>query len=104
MLVARNLVQKIRYNSCIGYLVAGYANRTYLQRLCINTDVQFAPLTTALRAMLFAFPFAFAQKLDASGINEQMQPRLTGPVLNMDLQAALATADCAEVRYRPIQP
>ena len=54
--------------------------------------------------MFLTLPFAFAQELDARGINEQMQPYLARTIPHMDLQTALTTADGAEVGYRPIQP
>lgn len=39
----------------------------------IRADVQLATLTSTFRAMLFALPFAFAQALDAHGVEQQIQ-------------------------------
>ena len=61
-LVVRNLDQKIRYNGRIDYLVAGHANCTHLQCLCINADVQVAPLTTARRAVRFCISIRLRPK------------------------------------------
>ena len=43
--------------------------------LGINADVPLAPLTSTFRPMLFTFPFSFAQELDASGVEQQIQVR-----------------------------
>jgi hypothetical protein len=68
--VARDLLQHLGNDSRIAHIIAGHANRTYLQRLSVNADMQLAPLTSALRAVFFAFPLALTQELDARGVHE----------------------------------
>mgnify|MGYP001579701247 CR=1 FL=1 len=53
--VARDLLQHLGNDSRIAHIIAGHANRTYLQRLSVNADMQLAPLTSALRAVFVHF-------------------------------------------------
>lgn len=41
-------------------------------RFAVNGQMQIPPDTTALYAVLFDFPFAFTEALQAGGINHQM--------------------------------
>ena len=77
-LLGGNLFQQLRQYCSVSGVVGGHADGPYLQRLCVNTDVQFAPLAAALGSMLFALPLAFAKELDARGIDQQVQPAELG--------------------------
>ena len=70
--------------------------------MSVHADVQLAPLPTALRPKLFAFPFTFAQKLDACGIHQQMQANRTALVAHLHVQAKLSSAQGAVVGHWPV--
>ncbi len=53
--------------------------------------------------MLFAFPFPFAQELDAFAVHKQLQRRSARLVAQLDLRGLLAPAHGAEIRCRPVQ-
>ena len=59
--------------------------------------MHFAPLATALCAMLLGFPLAFAQELDARGVDMQMQAISAWPVVHLNIQAFLPAAHRAVV-------
>lgn len=74
--LGRNLLQQQRHHSCVADVVGGDKDRSYLQSLGIDADMQFAPLVSAFRSMLFALSLAFVQEFDACGVNPQLLSRL----------------------------
>lgn len=72
-LITRHLLQQLRQHGSVSDVVGGDTDSPHLQRLCIDADVQLAPLAPALRPMLFALLPAFTQELDACGVNQQVQ-------------------------------
>lgn len=55
-------------------------------------------------AVLAGIPLPFAIGLDPSAINKQVQRTLSTALGDGQVQRALASAQCAEVRQRPVQP
>ena len=102
-LVGGNLGQQLEQHRRISDGIAGHLDGAYLQRLCVDAQVDLAPLTPVLGTMLFAFALAFAKELHACAVHQQLQRRLARLVAQLDLQGLLASADRAEVRYRPVQ-
>ena len=97
------MTQKLRKHGRITHAVVGHLNGPNLQCLGVNAQVHRAPLTPIVSSMLLAFPFAFAQELDAGAVHQQLQRRFARLVAELDLQALLAPAHRAEVWHLPIQ-
>lgn len=81
--------------------VAGDLDGPDLQGLCVDPEMDLAPLALVLGTMLFALPLAFAQELDARAVRQQVQRRWVGS--RLDLQGLLALADRVEVRHWGVQ-
>lgn len=54
--------------------------------------------------MLFAFPLAFAQELDACRIQQQVKFSLAACVWQLNIHIELPPAQGVEVRHWPIKP
>ncbi len=78
-------------------------NGPYLQRAGINAQVHLAPLPPVLGPVFLAFPFPFAQELDARAVHQQIQRCAAAPVRQLHLQCPLAAAEGAEVGNPPIE-
>jgi hypothetical protein len=65
--------------------------------------MNLAPSATVIGAMLLRLPFTFAQHLDASAIDQQIQAGRSGCNFNSNLQCLLPPAPRAVIRNRPIQ-
>ena len=101
--VRRYLAQQLRQHGRITHAVVGHLNGPNLQRLGVNAQTHLAPLTPIVSSMLLAFPFAFAQELDAGAGHQQVQRRGVGSVGQLDTEVFLAPAHGAEVWHLPIQ-
>lgn len=99
--VAGNLSQQLGQHRRISNGIAAHLDGAYLQRLRIDAQMDLAPFTPVLGAVLLAFPLAFAQELDARAVHQQLQRRLGSLVALFYLQGLLASADRAAVRYWP---
>lgn len=66
--------------------------------------MDLSPFAPVFGPVLFAFPFTFAQELDARAVHQQVQWGVAGLVADLDLKRLLASTDRAEVRDRPVQP
>lgn len=101
--IRRYLPEQLGQHGRIAHAVVGDFDGPNLQRLGIDGQMDIAPLTPVLGAVFLAFPFPFAQKLDAGAVDQQIQRRAAGPVRQLHLESLLATADGAEVWHRPVQ-
>jgi len=54
--------------------------------------------------LILLTPLAFAFDLDPCAVDQEMQRALRPPMRDVHGQRLLATAQCAEVRHRPLQP
>lgn len=86
----------------IAYAVVVHLNGPYLQRLRINAQMHLTPLAAILGAVLFAFPFALTQELDAGAVNQQMLPLTAALVVELYGKTLVAAADGAVVGHRPV--
>lgn len=66
----RNLAQQLRQHRGIAHRVVGHFNRPDFQRLRIDAQMHLTPLAAVFRAVLFRFPLAFAQHLDAGAVDQ----------------------------------
>ncbi len=83
--------------------VTGDLNGPYLQRQCVNPEVNFASSATVFGAMLLAFAFAFAKELDPRAVHLQVQRLSAEHAGQLHPQGLLAATDGAEVRHGPIE-
>src|SRR5450830_964442 len=84
-LVERDLGQQLGQHRCISDGVGGHLDGAYFQRLRIDAQMDLAPFTPVLGAMLLALPFALAEELDAGAVHQQLQWRLGSLVAQLDL-------------------
>ena len=73
------------------------------QRLFIDAYVNLAPQAAFRATMLAGVPFAFAFRLDAGAVDQQVQRPLGAAVGNGHHQGLLAPAQRAEIRHRPVE-
>jgi len=78
-------------------------NGTDLQRLCVNAQMHLAPLAPVIGPMFLALPLTFAQHLDASAIDQQVQRLASALMRQRHLQMLLAPTQGAEISNTPIQ-
>lgn len=98
-----NLGEQFRQHWGIAHAVAGDLNRSNFQRLGINPQMHLAPLAAVVGTVLLGFPFAFAQHLDPSAIDQQMERVISASIGDRHLQMLLASRNRAEIGNLPIQ-
>lgn len=92
----RYLLQQVRQHCNLSDRDGGDADSPHLQCLGIDADMQCAPSTAALRAVVFSLPLAFSQELDACGANQQVQAGGAKPVHHLHIYTVLAATQHAK--------
>ena len=90
------------YRLDIADLAAVDLNGSDLQCICIDAQVELAPLPWLGRPVFLGEPFTCA--LDPAAVDQLMQRTGAGPIGYDDVQAFLAARQRAEIRNRPIEP
>lgn len=101
--VIADLVEQARQHRRVAGAVVGHFDGPDFQCGRVNAQVNLAPLTPIVSAMLLRFPLALAKHLDAGAVDQQMQSRRRRTRLDRHRQMLLAPADGAEVGNLPVQ-
>ena len=87
--------------------VTGTAGRdlhgSHFQRFFVNSYVYLAPELTFWTTMLASIPLAFAFGLDPRAVDKEVSWALGTTIRQVHVQCLLTSAQCAEIRRRPIQ-
>lgn len=103
-LPSRDLGEQLWQHGRIADGVVGDLDGSDLQRLRVDAQLDFAPLTPVLSSMLLHFPFPFTQHLHARAVDQQVQPASVGTCRDGHAQGLLAPAQGAAIGYWPIEP
>ena len=82
LLIGRDLAKQLRQHVPVAYVADGDLNRTDLQCLFIDPNVDLAPDAALGAAMLAGVPLPFTLDLDASAVDQEMQ-RALRPAMRM---------------------
>jgi len=72
-LVIGNLVEQARQHRRVAGRIVGHLDGPDFQRSRIDAKMDLAPLTTVVGAVPLRLPFAFAEHLDASAVDQKVQ-------------------------------
>ena len=98
-----DLVKELGQHGRVADVTPGDLDGPDLQRLFVDTDVDLAPQTAFRATMLAGVPLAFAFRLDAGAVDQQVQRPLRAAVGDGHGQGLLPPAQRAEVRHSPVE-
>ncbi len=103
-LIGRDVVQQVKQHGRIADPASGDLDRPEFQRLCVDPEVNLAPVAWLGRPTLPSQPITIAFGFHTGAVDQEVQGTRAGSVRDVDGQSVLATAKGAEVRHRPVQP
>ena len=98
-----DLAEQVRQHGTITVAAGGEFDGADVRRGRVHGQMHLAPLASSLRAMLARLPFAIAEELDASAVDQQVQWPIGTSIRNLDGQDLLPPAQRREVRHGPVQ-
>jgi hypothetical protein len=96
-------VQQVWQDRTFAIAAGGELHRTEVGSGGVHSQMDLAPLASALNAVLAHLPFPIAEELEPHAVQQQVQGAICTPMQDLDDQRLLPSAQGGVVWHRPVQ-
>lgn len=103
LLACWDLAEQVGQHGAVAVAAGGEFHRSDVRCGRVHGQRDLAPLASALHPVLASLPFAIAEELDPSAVDQQVQRTVRTAIRDLDGQGLLPAAQRGKVRPGPVQ-